>query len=160
MAKAKKQPYSAEFDGRVLVLSQGPKDAKEVVRKYDGRDVPAELMEAIWQLGFKTKVMNYKSGAKEKGRDPLEMMDEGFERLMDGDWAKEREGGGPTVSPEVEALAQIRKTDVGVIQKSLRQYDKETRKKILSNAEVVRIAAEIRKARETVAIVDLDDMAE
>lgn len=160
MAKAKKQPYSAEFDGRVLVLSQGPKGEKEVVRKYDGHDVPADLHEKVWQLGFKTKVMNYKSGAKDKGRDPLEMMDEGFERLCDGDWAKEREGGGPTVSPEVEALAQIRKTEVGVIQKSLRQYDMETRKKILSNAEVVRIAAGIRKARESTQVIDLDDMAE
>lgn len=158
MANAKKVPMAVEFDGRVMILSTGKGDEQKVVRRFDADDVPTELHEQLFLFGFKTKVMNYKAGAKDKGLDPLAMMDEGFERLCDGDWAKEREGGGPTVSPLVEALARIRKVDVGVMQRSLQKYTKDQRKAILANEQVVAEAARIKAARDAAEIVDLDDM--
>jgi hypothetical protein len=86
------------------------------------------------------------------------MLDEGWNLLKSGNWEFERQGGGPTVSAEVEALAEMKGTSVAAIQKALREYDAETRKGILANEKVQKIAARIRADRESGEALDLTDL--
>lgn len=146
---------SYEFDGAVLVISNG--DTK--VREFDFDEVPATLDEKFIELGRKTKLANFAASAKAEGRDRLEMIDEGWTQLCSGVWEKEREGGGPTVSAEVEALATIKGVSVSAIQKALKGYTKEQKAAILANPKVKAKADEIRKEREE-ASVDLDDLTD
>ncbi len=154
-AKTERKTMSYEFDGTVLTISDG--DA--TLRTFDFDDLPRELDDQFLQLGRKTKLANFAASAKSEGRPRLEMIDEGWAQLSDGVWEKEREGGGPTVSAEVEALAKIKGKPVAAIQKALREYDKETRAKILANPRVIAEAKVIREAREAAVTVDLEDMA-
>ncbi len=153
-AKTERKTMSYEFDGTVLTISDGD----TTLRSFDFATLPAELDDQFLSLGRKTKLANFAASAKSEGRPRLEMIDEGWAQLSDGVWEKEREGGGPTVSAEVEALAKLKGKPVAAIQKALREYDKETRAKILGNAKVVEEAAKIRKAREEAVTVELDDM--
>lgn len=158
MAKAKEErkTMSYEFDGLVLVLSQGDDE----LARFNFGELPEELDAKFLELGRKTKLANFAASAKSEGRDRLAMIHEGWDQLMSGTWEKEREGGGPTVSAEVEALAKIKGKPVAAIQKALREYDKETRAKILANPKVAEEAKKIREAREAAEVVELDDMAE
>jgi hypothetical protein len=153
-AKTERKTLSYEFDGSVLTISNGD----ETLRSFDFDELPEELNDKFLEIGRKTKLANFAASAKSENRDRLDMIDEGWSQLLSGVWEKEREGGGPTVSAEVEALAKIKGKPVAAIQKALREYDKEARAKILANPKVVAMAAEIRKAREEAVTVDLDDM--
>lgn len=154
-AKTERRTMSYEFDGSVLTISDGDK----TLATYDFANLPEELDEKFLQLGRKTKLANFAASAKSEGRERLDMIEEGWQQLVDGVWEKEREGGGPTVSAEVEALAKIKGKPVAAIQKALREYDKETRAKILANPQVVAEAKRIKAAREASVTVDLGDMA-
>lgn len=153
-AKVERSTMSYEFDGDVLVLSLGD----EELERFDFSELPQDLDAKFTQLGRKTKLANFAASAKSEGRDRIEMIREGWAQLVDGVWEKEREGGGPTVSAEVEALAKLKGKPVAAIQKALQTYDKTTRKQILANPKVVAAAAEIRAAREAAQTVELDDM--
>lgn len=150
--KAKRKVLGYEMDGTVLTVSDGDK----VVRTFDFSEVPEELDGEFMRLGRTTKLVNFGAGEKETPAK-LAAFDAGFARLVEGEWEKEREGGGPTVSAEVEALAELKGCGVAAIQKALREYDDETRKKILARPEVQKIADRIRKDR--VVAADLSDMA-
>jgi len=154
MAKAKveRKTMSYEFNGDVLSIET----SAGIVHSFDFGDVPEELDAEFMALGRKTKMANFAVNAKSEA-ERIEMIQTGFERLKDGEWEKEREGGGPTVSAEVEALAKIKGKPVAAIQKALQAYDKATRAAILANAKVVEEAAKIKAARESVT-VDLGDM--
>jgi len=150
-----RKTMSYEFDGDVLVLSLGDDE----LERFDFSELVDEgLDEKFVMLGRKTKLANFAASAKSEGRDRLEMIREGWEQLKQGIWEKEREGGGPTVSAEVEALAKLKGKPVAAIQKALQTYDKATRKQILANPKVVEEAAKIRAAREAAQTVELDDM--
>lgn len=135
---------SYEFDGNKLVVSDG--DTTLATFNFD--DLPEELDGKFMELGRKTKLVNFAASAKSEDRDRLDMIREGWQQLLDGVWEKEREGGGPTVSAEVEALAEIKGISVADAQKALRGYDKEARAKILANPKIKAKADQIRKARE------------
>lgn len=143
-----------EFEGSVLTIT----DADENVHTFDFADLPQDLDDNFLELGRKTKLANFAASAKSEGRDRMDMIREGWSQLLDGVWEKEREGGGPTVSPAVEALAKIKKVSVAAIQKALREHSKEARAKILSNPAVVAEAEKIKAAREATS-VSLDDLA-
>jgi hypothetical protein len=153
-AKSERKTMSYEWSGSVLFLS----DNDKVVRKFDFAEIPEELDEQFLLLGRKTKLANFAASAKSEGRDRLEMLDEGWNLLKSGNWEFERQGGGPTVSAEVEALAEMKGTSVAAIQKALREYDAETRKGILANEKVQKIAARIRADRESGEALDLTDL--
>lgn len=146
---------SYELSGTVLTVSDGD----DVLATFDRSDLPDDMVDKLLDLGHSTKVVNFAAGVKTGTADKVEAMRAGWERLLDGDWEKERAGGGPTVSPAVEALAKLQKVTVGVIQASLREYDAETRKRILANPKVVAMAAEIKAQREKAETVSLDDFA-
>jgi hypothetical protein len=88
MTIVKKEPFSLDWKGNVLEMSRDMK----VVRRYDFDKVPSELDVNFLKFGKQTKLSNFKAGAKEAKRDPVEMMDEGFSRMCDGFWNLEREG--------------------------------------------------------------------
>lgn len=156
MSKDTRKTMSYEFDGSTLTISDGD----VTLRSFDFSELPEELDGKFMELGRKTKLANFAASAKSEGRDRLDMIDEGWAQLTEGVWEKEREGGGPTVSVEVEALAKIKDVSVASIQKALRAYDAETRKAILAKVAKTATAAAIRKAREEAKAdgdVDLSD---
>ncbi len=122
-----------------------------------------ELPEAAQKMcllyGLSKKLQDSTS-AESKSEGRLGSMDEVWERLKAEQWEKPREGGGPTVSAEVEALAKIKNVEVAVIQKTLRDLPAETRDLILNNERVVAMAADIKAAREAASVVDLSDLTE
>jgi len=89
----------------------------------------------------------------------LASMEEYYARLVAGEWAKERVGGPGVVSAEVEAVATLKKVSIPAAQKALKSLDEATRKKVLENPQVVKLAAEIKAKREAGAEVDLADLA-
>lgn len=143
---------SYELSGTVLTVSDGD----DIVATFDRSELPSGMVAKLLDLGHSTKVVNFAAGVK--GTDEkVEAMTEGWARLVAGEWEKAREGGGPTVSPEVEALAKIKGASVAAIQKALREYSDERRKAILENPKVKAEADKIRKARQD-ADVDLTDL--
>ena len=78
-------------------------------------------------------------------------MREVFSQLASGQWKKERVVGAPTVSAEVEALAQLKGISIPDAQRALRAYAPEQREKIMANAK-------IKAAREKEAPETLDDL--
>lgn len=143
---------SYELSDGVLTVSDGD----NVVAVFDRNELEEKILGLILDLGTSTKVVNFAAGVK--GTDEkIAAMKAGWERLVAGEWEKAREGGGPTVSPEVEALAKIKGASVAAIQKALREYSDERRKAILENPKVKAEAEKIRKARQD-ADVDLTDL--
>lgn len=143
---------SYEIVGTVLTVSDGD----EILARFDREDIPDAMVAKMIDLGHSTKVVNFAAGVK--GTDEkLDAMRDGWSRLMNGEWEKEREGGGPTVSAEVEALAEFKGISVAAAQKALRAYDAEGRKKILGNEKIQKIAKRIKEEREDEA--DLSDLA-
>jgi len=107
------------------------------------------------------KLMTDRTSEKKDKLEKLNDMQEVFDLLMTGEWAKERQVGAVVVSCEVEALAQIQKLTIPEAQAALAQYDKGTRHKILGNAEVVELATHIKDARlkqSKLAVKSLDEL--
>jgi hypothetical protein len=105
-----------------------------------------------------SKLLQDRSSDTKAGPDKLVAMEEVAAQLAAGQWERERKAGAPTVSAEVEALAQLKGCSVADIQKSIRKFTKEQKEKILGNAKVTELAATIRANRDAVE-VDLTDMA-
>ena len=93
------------------------------------------------------------------GPEKLEAMKGVAAQLAAGQWAKERKIGAVVTSPEVEALAQLKSISVPAAQAALKAYPKEVREQILGNEQIVKLAGEIRAAREDAEVVSLDDLA-
>ena len=66
---------------------------------------------------------------------------------------------GPTVSAEVEAIAEIKGISVSAAQKALAEYDEETRERIKSSETVQKVAERIKAERKEAEGVDLEDLA-
>ena len=130
-------------------------------REYDAQRVHESLRGKVALYGLSKLIQDRTSdqSVKELGEAKLDAMDAVVDRLGTGEWAAERRVGAPTVSAEVEALAQIKGVEVSVMQTSLRAYSKEQRQAILANDQVQAKAAEIKAARESAAPVDLSDLA-
>ena len=143
---------SYEIVGTVLTVSDGDEIVAEFNRSQLGQDMLAKMLD----LGHSTKVVNFAAGIK--GTDEkVAAMQDGWARLVDGEWEKAREGGGPTVSAEIEALAEIKSASVASIQKALRELDEASRKAVLSNEKVQKVAARIKRER-TEVDVDLTEI--
>ena len=126
-------------------------------RSYLAADLPDDSTANCLLYGISKKVQDSTS-AESKSEGRLGSMDEVLDRLKNSQWEKPREGGGPTVSAEVEALAQIKGVEVAVIQKTLRDLAPEQREKVLAHPTVVAKAAEIKEARESAGSVDFGDL--
>ena len=74
-------------------------------------------------------------------------------------WDRERQGGSPTVSLLVEAVAAVKGISIPAAQKALAGYDKEAKKAIEGNPKVAAKMAKLRKLREESQEVDLGDLA-
>lgn len=108
-----------------------------------------------------SKVLQDRCSQVDAGPEKLPAMREVFALLAKGEWERERTAGAPTVSAEVEALAEIKGVSVAAIQKALRAQPEAVREKVLANPRVVERAAQIKAGREAeLAGVDLGDLAE
>lgn len=78
--------------------------------------------------------------------------------LANGEWTAERKSTGPTVSAEVQALAEIKSVSVAAIQATLRTLDAEQKSKVLANVRA-KYAAIVAKYEDGKADqVDLSDI--
>jgi len=123
-------------------------------------DVTDPIIAMKERLYGRSKLLQDRSSDTPTGPGKLAAMREVNAQLAEGKWEKERQAGAPTVSAEVEALAQLKDCTVADIQKSLRKYTKEQKEKVLSNPKVTELAAKIRKSREATPEIDLLDLAE
>ena len=95
---------------------------------------------------------------KEVGLGKFDAMEIVLARLEAGEWESERKGGAPTVSVEVEALAEHKGISVAVAQKALRNYTKEQRTAILNHPKIQETAARLKEERETAPEASLDEL--
>jgi hypothetical protein len=119
-------------------------------------DFPAAIKSKLIAYGLKQKLADSVSdveGANEK----IAGMSETYAMLIDGDWNRERTGGTRTVSVLVEALARIKGTSVGSIQKALQGYTDDQRAAMAQKPAVAKVIAEIKAEREEGA-ADLSDL--
>lgn len=127
------------------------------VRSFDFSELNDEQAHRVFLYGCNKLVTDRTSDKKIK-LEKLAEMQEVFDLLVSGEWAKERTVGAIVVGVEVEALAQLKELTVPAAQKALAAYDKDTRKKILASEAVVKLAAEMREERKEQEVVSLDDM--
>lgn len=153
-----------DVDNSAVVADVVDRDNKnEVVatRTYLAERVAPNLRGQVGLYGLSKLIQDRTSdkSVKENGEAKLDFMDAVLDRLESGEWAAERKAGAPTVSVEVEALADLKGVSVAVIQKSLRAYSKEQKEGILANDQVQERAAQIKASREGQADIDLSDLA-
>lgn len=120
-------------------------------------DVHADLRNDTGLYGL-SKLLQDRSSDVPTGPEKLTAMKGVAEQLAGGTWAKERKVGAPTVSAEVEALAQFKSITIPQAQAALRRYDKAAREDILGHASIVALAKQIREARETEEVIDLGEL--
>lgn len=147
----------------VVTVSVREKDSDGNLHQIDSKDfsideVHADISGTVALYGL-SKLLQDRSSDVKAGVDKLAAMTEVAQQLADGKWERERKAGSPTVSCEVEALAQLKGVDVGSIQKKLRTFSKEQRETILSHASIVELANQIRATREGSDDIDLADFA-
>ncbi len=106
-----------------------------------------------------SKLLQDRSSDVKTGPEKLSAMKGVAEQLSSGQWQKERKVGAPTVSAEVEALAQFKGITIPQAQAALRRYDKSARDQILGHASIQELATTIREARDTETVADLSDLA-
>ena len=163
---ARINPFSLSFDENIDGMS-----ISVTVRKREGddftdletaefklEDVAEELHPNITLYGLK-QVVSDRCSQVETGPDKLAAMREVFSQLASGQWKKERVVGAPTVSAEVEALAQLKGISIPDAQRALRAYAPEQREKIMANTKIKELAAQIRASREVSEVTSLDDLA-
>lgn len=158
-------PYalSVDLDTKTMsvVATVKERETDEVVdtATFPASDIHESLKGNVALYGY-SKLLQDRSSEVKSGPDKLAAMQDVAQQLAAGQWQKERKVGAPTVSAEVEALAQLKQITIPQAQAALRRYDKAQRDKILSNEKVVALAAQIREARESEEIIPLDDLAE
>ena len=165
MARVNQHGLKVDLDtalGNVVVLvrkREGEGFVDVDSRAFSIEDVHAELRANVELYGL-SKLLQDRTSQVDAGPGKLAAMSEVMDLLSKGEWEKERTSGAPTVSPEVEALAEIKSLTVGQTQKVLRNYTPEQRAKILANPKVVSRANEIRAERDTgAAEASFDDLA-
>lgn len=138
-------------------------DKTVLTKTYEAAKVHANLRAQVGLYGLskllfdRTSDVNFTDEAVTPERK-IAALDEVFDLLGTGVWEKERKGGAPVVSAEVEALAEVKGVSVSEIQVALRKYTKEQREKILANPKVVELAAAKRKARDAAESMDLENL--
>ncbi len=156
-------PYSLsvvlDAEAMSLVATVKERESDEVVDSHTfmAADVAEKLRPMTGLYGL-SKLLQDRSSDVKTGPEKLAAMKAVAEQLASGQWAKERKVGAPTVSAEVEALAQFMKITIPQAQAALRRYDKAQRDDILQNAQIVSLAKTIREAREEQDVVDLSSL--
>lgn len=125
---------------------------------FSAAGVHEDLRNMVGLYGL-SKLLQDRSSDVKTGPEKLSAMKGVAEQLASGQWQKERKVGAPTVSAEVEALAQFKEISIPQAQAALRRYDKAAREQILGHADIVALAKTIREARETEEVADLSDLA-
>lgn len=125
---------------------------------FKAADIHADLKQLTALYGL-SKLLQDRSSDVKTGPEKLSAMKGVAEQLASGQWQKERKVGAPTVSAEVEALAQFKGISIPQAQAALRRYDKAARDQILGHASIVELAKTIREAREGEEVADLSDLA-
>jgi len=136
---------------------------KETDEVIDSHSFPTSAihadLKALTALYGLSKLLQDRSSDVKTGPEKLSAMKGVAEQLESGQWQKERKVGAPTVSAEVEALAQFKSITIPQAQAALRRYDKAAREQILSHDSIVALAKTIREAREGEEVADLSDLA-
>lgn len=127
-------------------------------QSFSGADISSDLTDQVYLYGM-SKLLQDRSSDVATGPDKLEAMQVIYAQLCAGQWERERVAGAPTVSAEVEALAQLKRITIPQAQKALRRYSKDQRQKILGNDDITKLAAKIKTERASAEQVDLDDLA-
>ena len=127
---------------------------------FDMSRIHGDLVQRVGLYGGRALLNDRTSDVKVKevGLGKFDAMEAVLARLEQGDWEAERKGGAPTVSVEVEALAELKGTSVAGAQKSLRNYTKEQRTAILNHEKVQTIAKRLKEERETAPEASLDEL--
>lgn len=125
---------------------------------FPASEIHDDLKSHVALYGY-SKLLQDRTSDTPTGPDKLAAMKDTAAQFAAGQWQKERKVGAPTVSAEVEALAQLKSISIPQAQAALRRYDKAQREKILSNDQIVALAKEIRAAREAEEVVNLDELA-
>jgi hypothetical protein len=163
MAK-RTNPYGLSVDLNVKSISVDvtvkEKESDEIVdtASFPASEVAESLKVHVGLYGL-SKLLQDRSSDVPTGPDKLAAMKAVMEQLVAGQWQKERKVGAPTVSAEVEALAQLKSITIPQAQAALRRYDKAQREKILSNPQITELAKTIREAREQEDVISLDELA-
>lgn len=135
------------------------RESDEVIdsHSFPAGDVAEGLRGNVALYGL-SKLLQDRSSDVKTGPDKLAAMKGVASQLAEGTWQKERKVGAPTVSAEVEALAQFKQITIPQAQAALRKYDKAAREQILGHAKIVELAAQIREARADEEVADLGDL--
>ena len=146
----------ADTDTSVLVFKVFDND-KEVGRlEIDGNDLPADNQQRTYLYGINKLLTDRTSSEKDK-LIKLVQMEDVFDLLVSGEWAKERAVGAIEVSVYVEALAEMTKQSIPDTQAGLGQYDKEVRAAILAREDVQKLGKEIAAKRSARTLSSLDE---
>lgn len=166
MARNPSNPYSLKVDLNEetmavdITIRERSDDGDELTpianESFPTSKIEASLIPKVTLYGWSKILQDRASG--ETGLNKVPRMREVEEAFAQGNWELERRGGGPTVSAEVEALAQLKNVDVGAIQKTLQGLTADQRERALTHPTVVERAKQIRADRETGAEVDISDL--
>ena len=161
---ARNNPYALSVDlnaeAMTVDVTVKERETDEVIDEHSfaAADIHADLKQLTALYGL-SKLLQDRSSDVKTGPEKLSAMKGVAEQLSSGQWQKERKVGAPTVSAEVEALAQFKKITIPQAQAALRRYDKAAREQILGHDAIVALAKTIREAREGEEVADLSDLA-
>lgn len=161
---ARNNPYALSVDLNAEQMTVDvvvkEKESDDVIdqHSFPAADIHDDLKQLTALYGL-SKLLQDRSSDIKTGPEKLSAMKGVAEQLASGQWQKERKVGAPTVSAEVEALAQFKAITIPQAQAALRRYDKAAREQILGHADIVALAKTIRDAREVEEVADLSDLA-
>lgn len=140
-------------DVRIVNKEDDTVAAEEI---YAAADIHDSIKQQVALYGL-SKLLQDRASDVPIGPEKIEAMKAVLTQLAAGQWAKERKIGAVVTSPEVEALAQLKKISVPAAQAALKAYPKEVRAQILGNPAIKQLAAEIAAARGEAEVASLDD---
>jgi hypothetical protein len=161
---ARNNPYALSVDlnaeAMTVDVTVKERESDEVIDQHSfaASGIHDDLKQLTALYGL-SKLLQDRSSDVKTGPEKLSAMKGVAEQLSSGQWQKERKVGAPTVSAEVEALAQFKAITIPQAQAALRRYDKAAREQILGHADIVALAKTIRDAREVEEVADLSDLA-
>ena len=141
-------------DVQILLRSDDSVVASEVFKATEIHD---SIKQQVSLYGY-SKLLQDRASDVPIGPEKLDAMKAVAAQLASGQWAKERKIGAVVTSPEVEALAQLKKISVPAAQAALKAYPKEVRAQILGNEDIKKLAGEILAARQEADVASLDDL--
>lgn len=161
---ARTNPYALSVklnaESMTVDVTVKERESDEIIdtHSFPAAEVHESLRNNVALYGL-SKLLQDRSSDTKTGPEKLAAMKQVSEQLAEGQWEKERKVGAPTVSAEVEALAQFKGITIPQAQAALRKYDKTAREAILGHAKIVELAAQIREARADEEVADLSDLA-